>query len=68
MRRQRLDSIDRAILRFLFRHRNWATTNNIAERSGIAWATANDHLKDLARHGYVVRGQKGELFYWKVNG
>lgn len=68
MRGRRLDSIDRTILRFLFRHRSWATTNHIADRSGIAWATAKDHLKDLERYGYVIRGQKGNLYYWKVNG
>jgi len=64
----RLDSIDRAILRFLLRHRGWTTTNNIAEKAGIAWATAKIHLNDLARYGYVIKGEKRKQIYWKING
>ena len=63
-----LNSIDRAILRFLLRYGRWATTNHVADRSGIAWATAEKHLEELAQHGYVIKGRRGYQTFWRSNG
>ena len=64
----RLDSIDRTVLRVMFRHRGWMTTNQIADQTRLAWATVKKHLGALARYGYVIKGMKQGNIYWKING
>jgi Mn-dependent DtxR family transcriptional regulator len=63
----RLDYIDKAILRYLFFHHGWLNTNQIANKINMAWMTAHEHLNYLHNKGYVAKGQKGELTYWRAN-
>lgn len=64
---KRVDHIDRAILKVLFQLHGWVNTNQIADRVGIAWQTAENHLDKLNNFGYVVKGKKGTSFYWRAN-
>jgi Fe2+ or Zn2+ uptake regulation protein len=63
----RLSLVDREILRYLFRHRGWATTNQIAEGSRVSWKTAYNHLKYLNKNRVVVMGTLRKSKYWRVN-
>ena len=62
-----LDFIDKQIMRYLFLHPGWHTSNQIADGVGISWITASMHLNKLRMAGYVVPGQKGLKTYWKAN-
>jgi len=62
-----LDHIDRAILRLLIQYHGWLNTNQIADKVDIAWLTAEKHLKQLNIHGYVIRGSRGSMIYWRIN-
>jgi len=61
-----LDHIDRSILSFLFKYHGWINTNQIADRVGIAWQTAERHLEKLNRLGYVARGKKYSTIFWRA--
>ncbi len=62
-----LDHIDKAILRYMLMHGRWANTNQIANAVRIAWPTADIHTTCLYRYGYLVKGKKGTLTYWRAN-
>ncbi len=40
------------------------TTNNISERSEMAWQTAKKYLVQLYRKGTVDSGRYGKSVYW----
>lgn len=62
-----LDHIDKAILRFLIQYNGWTTANYISASLGISWITVARHLEVLEYEGYVIKGTKDKLFYWRVN-
>ena len=62
-----LQSVERDMLRFMFKNEDWHTTNKIADGSGIAWATAKKYLINLYEKGYVKRGIQNNRIYWKPN-
>jgi len=64
---QTIDFYDKQILRLLLRKNGWLNTNQIAEALDISWNTANKHLIKLFRIGYVIKGRKGGLVYYKAN-
>ena len=61
-----LNYYERLILRYLYSHGKWSNTNHIAERTGIAWITAEKHLENLFRRGYVSKGRSGSVTYWRA--
>ena len=52
------------ILDVLYRARKPITTNEIAERTGMAWATAKKYLEILEEEGYVAAAERGNSLYW----
>jgi len=62
-----IDSFDRAIIRHLARTGGWANSNQISEKTNMAWNTAKTHLKKLKRLGFVVKQISGKRTEWKIN-
>ncbi|MFH2024068.1 MAG: winged helix-turn-helix transcriptional regulator [Candidatus Micrarchaeota archaeon] len=67
----RVDSYDRAVLNVLLRAGHMMTTNDIAERAGMSWNTADKSLNYLYRYGLVLRSVRGSrikrVTYWRIN-
>ena len=59
----------RLILDTLYRAKRWITTNEVAERSNMTWATADKYLKELKKSGLVISGktERGASWvYWRL--
>lgn len=64
---EHLDHYDKLIIHFLA-NRGPSNTNEIADKVGISWATAREHLQRLSKMKYVVSAQMGRATVWKVWG
>lgn len=60
----RFTPYQRAILNALYVARRALNTNEIAERTGMAWETARDNLSELYKTGYVYGRRVGNRIYW----
>ena len=65
---EQFDSIDKAILNYMYRANRWVTSGEVARETGIALATARLHLKDLWRRGYTRPFKQHKREYWAMEG
>jgi Mn-dependent DtxR family transcriptional regulator len=56
-----------AILKSLSRAKRPLTTNQISDRLGISWGTAEKYLQYLHTEGYLKKEYLGNRIYWKAN-
>lgn len=61
---RRLDSYDRAILRFLYKKKRGYNANQIAESLNISWNTVGVHLRKLRNMGFLIAKKEGKYWYW----
>jgi len=61
-----LDIYDRAILESMWKAQRKLTTKQIAERLGITWKTAKNHLKDLEKKKLITHDEMSNKTYWSL--
>ena len=62
-----IDSTDRKILRHFFKTtKKWQNTNEIRKALTISWATAESHLNDLYKSGYLEKNKSNNVIEWKL--
>ena len=49
------NKIEREILRVLFNERRFLTIRELAEKTGISWATAKKYILELEKRGFLER-------------
>ncbi len=63
----KFNSRELAVINVMRRTQRPLTTNQIAEKSGMVWQTADKALKKLFDRGYVKRGRTvGGVTYWAL--
>ncbi len=58
---------DKGLIHYLLKIKGRATTNRVAERTGMSWNTADKHLKKLKRIDLVKSEREKNKKFWKAN-
>lgn len=57
---------EKVIIDLLNRYRKPMSTLKVAERTGIAWETARDHLENLFKKGHIKKKTKSNKIIWWI--
>ena len=58
--------IDMRIIKMLLESDYYLTTLQISKGASISWNTAERHLKELFKKGWVYKKEAGRTAYWKA--
>jgi predicted transcriptional regulator len=61
-----LSPYEKSILKVLLEHNYDLNTTQVAKLSKMSWNTADKHLKDFHKHGWIEKRQRGNRDYWRA--
>ncbi len=66
IQRPKLNPQEAKILKALLEHDYFLTTTQVAKVAKVAWSTAQNHLNDFHKRGWIDKKQIGNRCYWRA--